>query len=313
MNIKNYVLMVILFFFTSCFFDNKTNNVNNQDININTNQLQENIENKIWKEFLTWIIEQEEKFEEQKKEEISNIKKTEEQNEIIEEENNVGNQKILDIKFYSQFPTKKYILPFEDFCEEASLLNWMYYLNNKTPNLEEYINDLFILKEIQDKLFWEDWYRNTSIQQTNLVLILFQNQDYLDLYLESENEEKKDEIIWKLLEKNKKLWKVMWKILLEPKLEDLIDAINNNTPVILPVYGKWLSNVYFTPPWPTYHNILLKWYDEKNFIFNEVWTYRWDSYPYSKELIMNNMFDYIPSLYPENYTLWDSKALVLYK
>lgn len=299
---KNYLLLIICFLIWSCSFiqDSEVeNNVENNDLKIN-NILFNEIEKQIKEEDIEEIKIEESEIDEPKVEES---RKTE----------IPSSRKILDVKFYSQFPSRDYGLPFDEYCEEASLLNGIYYLTNRTPTIDEYLIDLNIIKEMEDKLFWINWYKNTSIKQTNLILQLFQNQDSFDIYLNTKTEEKKEELIQTLTQKTKYKGWVLWKIIYNPTINDLTNAINRWSPVILPVYWRGINNIYFTPPWPVYHNILLKWYDLENFIFNEVWTIRGDGYVYSKNLIMNNIHDFVKELYPENYLLWDSKALILYK
>ncbi|MFK7779573.1 MAG: C39 family peptidase [Candidatus Gracilibacteria bacterium] len=231
----------------------------------------------------------------------------------IKETQVMENQKILDVKFYSQFPSYDFGLPFDEFCEEASLLNGIYFLTNRTPTKKEYLIDLDKIKEIEDKLFGVNGYKNTSIKQTNLVLQLFQNPDYVDNYLNTKTEEEKEELMKYLIQKTKNRKGILGKILYNPSINDLTSAIDKGNPVILPIYGRALNNKYFSQPGPIYHNILLKGYDKDNFIVNEVGTIKGDSFSYSKKVIIDNLHDYVVELYPDKYTLGDSKVLILYK
>jgi len=201
----------------------------------------------------------------------------------------IEKEKILDVKFYSQFPLdivtwKKYDEPYQNFCEEASLLNWYYYLVWKEPDLKQYNKDLLKLKEIEDLLF-EWWYKHTSLEENLQVLIAFQ-------------EEKQ---------------KIYWEILKNPTIEDIKENISKWNLVITPLYWKWLTNPYFKNWWPVYHNILIKGYTDKNFIVNEVWISKWDWFRYKQEEIMKNIHNFNPDLYPDKFLEWKKEILILYK
>lgn len=197
-------------------------------------------------------------------------------------------EKELNIKFYSQFPLdlatwKKYDEPYQNFCEESSLLNWYYYLIWKEPSLKEYDKDLLKLKELEEILF-EWWYKHTSLENTLKLLIAFQDDQ---------------EIFWKIVE--------------NPSIELIKENINLWNPIIVPLYWKWLSNNLFIWWWPIYHNLLIKWYTEQNFITNEVWVSNWDWFMYKQSELMKNIHNYDKKLYPDNFQNWKKEILILYK
>ena len=198
------------------------------------------------------------------------------------------NKNEIDVKFYSQFPLDtatwiKYNEPYQNFCEESSLLNWYYHLIWKEPDLKEYNQDLLKLKEIEDLIFdW--WYKHTSIQDTLKLLIAFQDNQ-----------------------------KVFWEIVENPSIQIIKEHITKWNLIIAPLYGKWLSNNLFIGWWPIYHNLVIKWYTEQNFITNEVWVSKWDWFMYKQSELMNNIYNYNEKFYPENFTKWKKEVLILYK
>ncbi len=201
----------------------------------------------------------------------------------------IEKEKILDVKFYSQFPLdmatwKKYDEPYQNFCEEASLLNWYYYLVWIKPDLKQYNKDLLKLKEIED-LILDNWYKHTSIEETLKILIAFQENNQ----------------------------KIFWEIIKNPTIEDIKENISKWNLIIAPLFWKWLTNPYFKNWWPVYHNLLIKWYTGQNFIVNEVWISKWDSFRYKQEEIMKNIHNFDKSLYPENFQEWEKEILILYK
>ena len=223
------------------------------------------------------------------KDKIKDLEK--EKSSILQEESEIKieKEKILNVKFYSQFPLdiatwKKYDEPYQNFCEEASLLNWYYYLVWKEPNLKEYNKDLLKIKEIED-LILDNWYKHSSIQDTLQVLIAFQENNQ----------------------------KVFWEIIKNPTIEDIKENISKWNLVIAPLYWKWLTNPYFKNWGPIYHNLLIKGYTEQNFIVNEVWVSKWDSFRYKQEEIMKNIHNFDKKLYPGNFQEWKKEILILYK
>ena len=129
-------------------------------------------------------------------------------------------KKEINVKFYSQFPLDistwiKYDEPYQNFCEESSLLNWYYHLIWKEPTLKEYNQDLLKLKEIEDLIFdW--WYKHTSIQDTLKLLIAYQKEQ-----------------------------KVFWEIVENPSIQIIKEHITKWDLIIAPLYWKWLSNNLF--------------------------------------------------------------------
>lgn len=227
--------------------------------------------------------------------------------------------KMLNVKFYSQFPLdistwKKYDEPYQNFCEESSVLNAYYSLQKLEPSIEEYIKDLDKLKEIENKLYWENWYKHTSTIQSLVSLLFFQNNEkYLNEFLEAQSQEKKDSIIWDLINITALNNWVWGKIVFSPEIRDIEDAIINDNLVVVPLYWKGLENNLFTDLWPVYHNLVIKWFIEDVFVTNEVGVSLWDWYEYSKEIIMNNIHDYFPQLYPEKFDKLEARILVLFK
>lgn len=238
-----------------------------------------------------------------------------------------------DVAFYSQFPlswTGKYAEPYQNFCEEASLLNVYYYYMWETPSKDAYIEDLMKIKNIEDKLFWENWYRDTALTESLVSLLFFQNEEYLDDFLNAESEQVKEEILENILIINAQNWWVSWIIEnfprnnlsqeeLNQRIYDMIlwSLVDWNL-VIVPVYGKWLENPYFSAWWPVYHNFVITWVTwreiyEWEFITQEVWISLWADFKYNKEVVLENIYDFDRTLYPDSFTDWEQRILILFK
>lgn len=289
---KKIVSIIILIFLTSCSFET---NKDKQIVILNetiTNQKLE-IEKLKKKNELNIKIERVRSIkskiiEKRLRSDIEKLKSNKDNNLQEKQVLILSEKKEIDVKFYSQFPLDistwiKYNEPYQNFCEESSLLNWYYHLIWKEPNLKEYNQDLLKLKKIEDLIFdW--WYKHTSIQDTLKLLIAFQGTQ-----------------------------KVFWKIVENPTIETIKEYITKWDLIIVPLYWKWLSNNLFLGWWPIYHNLLIKWYTEQNFITNEVWVSKWDWFMYKQSELMENIYNYDKSNYPDDFTEWKKEILILYK
>ncbi|MEK7644175.1 MAG: C39 family peptidase [Patescibacteria group bacterium] len=83
----------------------------------------------------------------------------------------------------------------------------------------------------------------------------------------------------------------------DPTLEQIKAEIDNERPVILPVYGKGLKNPYFRSGGPVYHTILVKGYDDdrNEFITNEPGVGRGLDYRYKYATLMSAIHDFLPN------------------
>lgn len=289
---KRIILILFLIFLNSCSLEtNKDKEIVSLNETIELQQI--DIENFKKRELIKAKIDKHKyllykKKEKKLKEEIEKLKSNKDNNLQDKQVLILPKEKKIDVKFYSQFPLDistwiKYDEPYQNLCEESSLLNWYYHLIWKEPNLKEYNDDLLKLKEIEDLIFdW--WYKHTSIQDTLKLLIALQEEQ-----------------------------KVFWKIVENPSIKMIKEHITKWNLIIVPLYWKWLSNNLFIDWWPVYHNLLIKWYTEQNFITNEVWITKWDSFMYNQNELMENIYNYNEKLYPENFTKWKKEILILYK
>lgn len=288
---KILIFTLILFFLTSCSYQSSKDKeivllnetIKQKDLEIEKLEKKNELNAKIerFRAMKSKIIEKKLK---------SDIEKLETQkiNDLQEKETLIlPKEKEINVKFYSQFPLDiatwiKYDEPYQNFCEEASLLNWYYHLLWKEPTLKEYNRDLLKLKNIED-LILEWWYKHTSIQDTLKLLIAFQDDQ-----------------------------EIFWEIIQNPTIEIIKEHITKWNLIIVPLYWKWLSNPFFLSWWPIYHNLLIKWFKDDNFITNEVWISKWDWFLYKQNKLMENIHNYEEKLYPENFQNWIKEILILY-
>jgi hypothetical protein len=194
-----------------------------------------------------------------------------------ETEKTIPEKFLLQIPFYSQAPLSKWDAFHEDMCEEASVLNGALYLENKKISKAEFEAELQKLKKLEEKEL-EVW-KSTTVAQIKKVA---------DIHFEG---------------------KIKSKIIDNPTIEQIEAEIAAGNPIIAPLAGRDIGNPNFTPPGPVYHMLVIKGYDFKNFITNDVGTRKGDSYFYTKEMIMKNIHDWNET----DIHLGEKQILVLYK
>ncbi len=202
------------------------------------------------------------------------------------EENNrkeVENEKVIEIldkvnltvEFYPQSPFWKWWPIFEDTCEEASALLAVNYVRWVTMTREKFRDELLKIVDFENNFFW--YYKDTDVDETAQILEeYFKFSDY--------------------------------KILNEPTIEDMKKALSAWNIIITPLFASWM-NLNYTWTWPDYHFIVIKGYDEDNFITHDVWTKMWENYKYDQLEIMERIHDFDEL----NMLDWEKKLIVLKK
>ncbi len=170
-----------------------------------------------------------------------------------------GDELNLGVPFYSQAPQGDWGEPYQEACEEASLLLAYYYVSGLQPTMEEFEADLLAMIEWEIEYFGD--YEHTTIAQTAEMA-----SEYLD-------------------------W-TDWEIVEDPSVEDLKGFLNAGYPVVAPFAGRYLGNPYFTGEGPVYHNLVIRGYDSQRFITNDVGTRHGESFVYSYDVLMSALHDW---------------------
>jgi hypothetical protein len=167
----------------------------------------------------------------------------------------------LAIPFTVQAPHANWDLPYKEFCEEASVLMAMRYLQNRPiASPDEADADLLKIKEFEDKVFGH--YQDTNVVQTAAIIT-----DYF------------------------KYPKVS--IIANPTAGQIREAVAGGKPVIVPAAGRLLDNPYFQQPGPLYHMLVVKGYTtDGKFIVNDPGTRRGADFVYNETVLMNAMHDW---------------------
>lgn len=239
---RNIFFIIILVIVSGC----SDASYNSQSISIE-NQKQENIE-------LRETVSTDEQ-------EISEMEK---QPQIVEEESlTIPDEFNLEMQFYPQAPYANWSLPYQEMCEEASVLVAMNYIFQKNMTRKKFDEELLRIMTFENEKFGD--YKHTDVKQTKEIIEFF-----YDYPLVSE--------------------------LVNPSIEDIKKAISEGNPVLVPLSGRGIGNPFYTRPGPVYHFLVIKGYTEKEFITHDVGTKRGENFRYPFSKIMDNIHDYAESI-----------------
>ena len=185
--------------------------------------------------------------------------------------------------FVPQSPEKNWDEPWQDACEEASLLTVDYYYKNITSSDSQTIkNDLVKIFDFENQ---QSFTHDVNIDQMALVA-----QNYL---------------------------KYTPKIISNPTIDDLKKYLFQDIPIIVPANGKTLyqENKHFKEGGPYYHNLVILGYDDnaKKFTVHDVGTQFGAYFKYSYSLLIDSIHDFPASKQKQDINQGDKKVLILLK
>jgi hypothetical protein len=141
----------------------------------------------------------------------------------------------LDVLFSTQAPTKDWSMPYQEACEEASLIMTSYYFE------EKYLDRPIMNTEILDLVDWQmdrfGYYMDTTLAEVEIIA-----DEYFNLDTEITSNVTEENIKYQLTQGNL---------------------------LIIPFAGRLLINPYFSGQGPLFHMAVVKGYDHKDFIMND--------------------------------------------
>jgi len=95
-------------------------------------------------------------------------------------------------------------------------------------------------------------------------------------------------------------------------VDDIIAELEKGNILIVPVNGQKLNNIFYTPPGPIAHMLVVTGYDSqtKEIITNDPGTLRGENFRYNKDVFDNALADY-PSGYYESTSIVRSAMIVI--
>jgi len=165
----------------------------------------------------------------------------------------------LNIEFTSQAPFSDWGAPFDEACEETSMMMAANFFG-----LEENISD-----------------KNTARAQ-----IMKLTQYVADFGFDIDIGIEKTKIILE------KYYNLGSELLREYDFDTIKEALQNNYPIIIPLAGREIGNPFYTPPGPIYHMLLIKGYDGDDLITHDPGTRHGEDYVYNFDIIYNANHDW---------------------
>ena len=166
----------------------------------------------------------------------------------------------LAIPFTSQAPHANWDLPYQEACEEASILMASWFIEGVTSRTKDEAD-----REILELVAWQEatfgYYKDTTVKET--LRILHERFAYTDAY-----------------------------IIENPTIKEITEAVSFGYPVIVPAAGKLLDNPYFSGDGPLYHMLVIRGYTDDEFITNDPGTRRGEQFRYKKQHIIDVMHDW---------------------
>lgn len=168
----------------------------------------------------------------------------------------------LDVPFTSQAPMGDWSMPYQEACEEASVImvDAFYHGISGTIPVQQASDQINAIVSYENKTL--GFYKDTTAEQTaQFIKGYFRYQD----------------------------------VIVQPftSVTDVKRALANGFPVIIPAAGKLLPNPYFRNGGPAYHMVVVKGYTEDRFITNDPGTRNGANFTYTFADLQKAAHDWI--------------------
>lgn len=168
----------------------------------------------------------------------------------------------LRVPFASQAPLGNWDMPYQEACEEASLLLIHHYLSGEP--LDPQIMDQSIVGLVS----WEDEHGFPhDVDVPQLAEIARDRYGYRTDIVEDS----------------------------DVSIGRIEQELASGNPVIVPLAGQDIGNPYFSGDGPPYHMLVIVGFDKRNFVTHDVGTRRGEYYAYRKQVMMDAIHDWTGS------------------
>ena len=163
----------------------------------------------------------------------------------------------LNVPFMVQAPFADWEKPYDEACEEASIIMVDYFLRGLDIPPQQPKREILQLTNRQESNHYSD---DVTIEE--LAEIVEEYYGYKTRISESVSK------------------------------ESIMYEISKGNPVILPLAGREIGNPYFSGAGPWYHMLVVTGYDQRNFITNDPGTKRGEDFEYAHSALINNVHDF---------------------
>ncbi|MBU1123983.1 C39 family peptidase [Patescibacteria group bacterium] len=165
---------------------------------------------------------------------------------------------LLEVPFSPQAPFANWDDPYQEACEEMSLIMIHHFIDGSDLTKEQADEELIELTK------WE-----------------------------KENGYPEDVTLSQLAEISCKYYKYCTtNLITEVTIDRIKEELIKGNPIIIPAAGRDLDNPYFSGEGPWYHMLVIKGYDKKRFITNDPGTRRGEGYKYEYSVLLNAVHDW---------------------
>ncbi len=167
----------------------------------------------------------------------------------------------LAVPFASQAPHQNWDLPYQEFCEEASILMAASYVKGKNiSGADDADAKMLAIKDFQEERF--GYYKDTTAEETATVLREFYGIPDVE-------------------------------VVYNPTDQQIKSAVAKGKVVLVPAAGRELGNPNFRQPGPLYHMLVIKGYTTGgDFITNDPGTRKGADYVYRPDVVLNAIHDW---------------------
>jgi len=194
---------------------------------------------------------------------------------IVTIQNFSPSTKQINVPFTSQAPEGNWAEPWQNACEEASIVMIQNFYENEQLTIDkarQQILDIFKLKKATAPAS-----KDESMERVAEII-------------------NSGELIWKA------------RVVNDPSLEAIKTELAANRPIIAPVYAPLLNNPNYVGAGPSYHVIVITGYDDvtSEFITHDPGTEAGKNYRYSYDSLLAALHDYLKN---KDYTAGQKRVL----
>lgn len=188
---------------------------------------------------------------------LEEAEKVEEEPLVIEPEEEISGFVNWPVPFAMQAPFSNWDMPYQEMCEEAAL-----------TLASKYFNDEPLSKQIMDD---------------ELTKVREWETENLGGFTDSTVEEIK--------QMGEAVFNLDIEISEDVSIQNIKDQLDLGNLVLAPTAGRELHNPFYKQPGPLYHVLVLRGYDDENFIANDVGIGKGEAYKYKYSVVINAIHD----------------------